>query len=94
MSGDPREVHIYRADGEDPQPTLIRIEQQAPQLDYSLPSGEYARQAGARFASEGSALAEAIWSSCPGGTIDALIAALLTRRSTLLRVTFPQEATR
>lgn len=86
-----REVHIYRADGLDPQPTLIRIEEQAPQFDHRLPSGEYARLAGARFASEGAALAEAIWSSCPGGTVDALIAALLARRSTLLRVTFPQE---
>lgn len=91
-----REVHIYRADGrwtegDGPEPVAIHIVQEAPRLDHGLPSGEYARLAGARFASEGAALAEAIWSSCPGGTVDALIAALLVRRASLLRVTFPQE---
>lgn len=94
MTDTPREVHLYRADGQDPQPVLIRIEHEAPQFDIHMPSSEYARQAGARFASEGAALAEAIWASCPGGTIDALIAALLVRRASLLRVTFPQEANR
>lgn len=89
-----REVHIYRADGPEVEPALIRIEHEAPDLPHNIPSGEYAQRAGVRFASEGAALAEAIWSSCPGGTVDALIAALLARRASLLRVTFPQEASR
>lgn len=89
-----REVHIFRADGPEVEPVLIRIEHEAPELPRDLPSGEYAKRAGARFASEGAALAEAIWSSCPGGTVDALIAALLARRGSLFRVTFPQETNR
>jgi hypothetical protein len=89
------EVHIYKADGvwreDPPESVVIRIENEAPQLDHGLPSGEYARIAGERFAAEGEALAEAIWSACPGGTVDALLAALLTRKSSLLRVTHSQE---
>lgn len=84
-----REVHIYRADGEDTEPVTIRIERRLPKIpDVGT---DYARKASARFASEGAALAEAIWSSCPGGTMDALIAALLARRASLFRVTFPNE---
>jgi hypothetical protein len=88
-----REVHIYRADGHDSPPVLIRIEYPLPVIADCKP-GDYAVRAAARFASEGAALAEAIWSSCPGGTVDAAIAALLARRSSLLRVTFPQENNR
>lgn len=88
-----REVHIYRADGEETDPVLIRIEYRLPVLLEGDP-GEYATRSAARFASEGAALAEAIWSSCPGGTVDALLAALLARRGTLLRVTFPKESPR
>lgn len=78
-----REVDIFRADGTDVEPTTIRIHHEAPPLPYD---GAYAR-----FTAEGAALAEAIWTSCPGGTVDALIAALLARRASLLRVTFPGE---
>lgn len=85
-----REVHTYRADG-DVEPVLIRIEVPAPSEPYS---DDYAQTQAARFASEGAALAEAIWSSCPGGTVDALIAALLARRGSLFRVAFPQEVGR
>lgn len=81
------EVHIYRADGEDNEPVTIRIERPLPNIpDVGT---DYARKASARFASEGAALAEAIWSSCPGGTVDALISALLARRASLFRVAFP-----
>lgn len=84
-----REVHIYRADGPDVEPVLIRIEREAVPITYADP--DFARKTSARFASEGAALGEAIWSSCSGGTVDALIAALLARRASLFRVTFPQE---
>jgi len=90
-----REVHIYTAEGvwgtDAPEPVLIRIENEIPALDHGLPGGEYARLSAEQFAAEGDALAEAIWSTCPGGTVDALIAALLTRRGSLLRVTHSQE---
>jgi hypothetical protein len=89
-----REIHVYRADGEEAQPVVIRVEQPMPAIQYDLPVGEFTQRASARFASEGAALAEAIWSSCPGGTVDALIAALLTRRASLLRVAFPKERSR
>lgn len=90
-----REVHIYRADGVEEDgvhPVLIRIEREAPPISYSDP--EFARKTNSRFASEGAALAEAIWSSCPGGTVDALIAALLARRASTFRVAFPKESPR
>lgn len=82
-----REVHIYRADTDDTEPVTILIEHRLPNIpDVGT---DYARKAYGRFASEGAALAEAIWSACPGGTIDALIAALLARRASLFRVPFP-----
>jgi hypothetical protein len=81
-----RDVHIYRADGEEAQPVTIHIERRVPAINHP----DAARVGYARFASEGAALAEAIWSACPGGTVDALIAALLTRRASLFRVTFPE----
>jgi hypothetical protein len=84
-----REVHIYRADGPDIEPVLIRIEREAPPISYADP--DFVQKTGARFASEGAALAEAIWSSCSGGTTDAVIAALLARRASTFRVAFPQE---
>jgi hypothetical protein len=89
-----REIHIHRADGSGVEPVVIRIDGQLPEILYSLPSPEFKEQAEALFAEQGAALAEAICSSCPGGTLDALLAALLTRRASLLRVRFPQEAGR
>lgn len=83
-----REVEIYRADGEDVEPVAIHIRHEAPRIPYGEP--DYAQKAQARFISEGAALAEALWASCPGGTVDALIAALLAHRASLLRVTFPK----
>lgn len=92
-----REVHIDRADGvwreDPPEPVVIRIEGAAPGIDHSLPGGEYARIAGERFVAQGEALAEAIWSACPGGTVDALLVALLARSASRLRVTHIQEKT-
>lgn len=83
-----REVHIYRADGEI-EPVVIRIEREAPPISYGDP--EFATKTSARFASEGAALADVIWSACSGGTVDAVIAALLARRASTFRVAFPQE---
>lgn len=37
------------------------------------------------------AVAEALWESLPGGTVDALLGVLLRRRASLLHVTFPKE---
>lgn len=85
-----REVDIYRADGDVPK-VVIRVEREAPPVSYADP--DFVRKTSARFASEGAALAEAIWSSCPGGTVDALIAALLARRASTFRVAFPKEKT-
>jgi hypothetical protein len=88
-----REVHIHRADGHavsgPVEPVLIRIEREQPPVPYSDPN--FAARASATFQDDGSALAEAIWDTCPGGTIDALIAALLFKRASMFRVKFPQE---
>lgn len=50
---------------------------------------DWADRARAMFAADGATLAEAIWTACPGGTVDALIVALLTKRASLLRVAMP-----
>ena len=90
-----RELHIHKADGvwreDPPESVVIRIETEAPSIDHGLPGREYTRIAGERFAAQGAALADAIWSTCPGGTVDALLVELLTRKSSLLRVTHSQE---
>ena len=82
-----RTVNVFRAQGvlaEDcVEQVTINIHQEMPDVA--------ADRSRAYFASEGAALAEAIWAACPGGTIDALIQALLVRRASLLRVPFPQE---
>ena len=82
-----RTINIFRAQGvlaEDlVEQVTINICEEIPDVDSD--------RSRAFFASEGAALAEAIWSSCPGGTVDALIQALLARRGSLLRVTFPKE---
>ena len=78
-------VSIYRAQGirdEGVTPVTIVIEAE-------VPSKPTAAEQAAMYASEGAALAEAIWGACPGGTVDGLIAALLARRASLFRVTFP-----
>ncbi len=85
-----REVTIHRADGP-VQPVVIRIEHEAPETP---PTSDYAQQAAARFQEQGESLADALWEALPGGTIDALLGAMLTRRASLLRVRFAQEAQR
>ncbi|GAA0550071.1 hypothetical protein GCM10010172_35180 [Paractinoplanes ferrugineus] len=84
-----REVHIHRADTtRDPiEPVVIRIEQEIP-----LPPWGAAEQSAALLTADGNALADAIWESCPGGTIDALLASLFARKASQFRVRFPQEA--
>ncbi len=84
----PRVVDIFRAQGvvdeDEVQPVTIHIHEPMPDVAHD------AVRSRAFFISEAAALANAIWSSCPGGTVDALIHALLVRRASLLRVTFPE----
>lgn len=85
-----REVDVFRAQGVVSQDAVsevvIRIQHPMP----DVPS----ERSRAFFASEAAAIADAIWSSCPGGTVDALIVALMSRRASILRVPLTQfEAT-
>lgn len=81
-----RQVNIFRAQGirheDNVDEVTITIAEPMPDLP--------ADKSRSFFASEGAALAEAIWASCPGGTVDAAITALLTRRASELRVPFPR----
>jgi hypothetical protein len=94
VSGDVKVVNIFRAQGvldeDEVRRVTIHIHEPMPDVDHD------AVRSRAFFISEAAALASAIWSSCPGGTVDALIHALLVRRASLLRVTFPggEEANR
>lgn len=87
-----REVHIHRAEGagpvNQPEPVLIRIDCDMP--PHSVGDG-YRQRVADLFAADAKALVDAIFDTCPGGTIDALIAELLTRRSSQLRTRLPQE---
>lgn len=82
------EISIHRADGlraeEQVRPVVIRVDQLQPVFT----SSDQARE---RFKADADALAEALWSVLPGGTVDALIGELLARRASLLRVRFPQK---
>lgn len=78
-----KHVEIYRAEGvlhED------QVEEVTINIRHPVPTKATATEQKAMYLSEGAALAEAIWLGCPGGTIDALIAALLARRASMLRV--------
>ena len=72
-----REVEIYRAHGVVGQDAVeevtIHIRHEMPDVDPD--------RTRAFFASEGAALADAIWAACPGGTVDMLIRALQARQS-------------
>lgn len=77
-----KQVDIFRAQG-------IRDEDMVTDVDITIaqPMPDVpAERSRAFFASEGAALADAIWASCPGGTVDALIVALMGRRASMLRV--------
>lgn len=94
MSTQPiREVHIHRADTtiEPIEPVLIRIERGLPLPSYGEPG--YGEKSASVLTADGQALADAIWESCPGGTVDALLSNLFARKASQLRVRFPQEAT-
>ena len=81
-------VHIFRAQpviqAEPVEPVTIEIHEPIPDVD----GIRSVRAAQERFAAQGVALADAIWETCPGGTIDALIAEMLKRRASLFRVRF------
>jgi hypothetical protein len=88
-----REVHIHRAElnaSVDPaEPVVIHIDQTQPDMQYGEPG--FAGPAAELFQTDGNALADAIWESCPGGTVDALLSALFARKASQFRVRFPQE---
>ena len=75
-----RDVEIYRAHGVVGQDAVeevtIHIRHEMPDLGPAFPD-----RVRAFFASEGAALADAIWAACPGGTVDMLIRALQARQS-------------
>lgn len=85
-----REVNVSRADGSDVEPVLIRIDHALPDIPGHGP--ERVEKARAEFAAQGAAIADAIYESCPGGTVDALLSNLLARKASQLRVRFPKES--
>jgi hypothetical protein len=72
-----REVEIYRAQGV---PGVDAVDEVAIHIRHEMPNIE-PDKARAFFASEGAALAEAIWVACPGGTVEMLIRALQARQA-------------
>jgi hypothetical protein len=86
-------VGIHRAEpinGHGGEPTVISITELAPAFG---PIGEV-EVAVALWTEQGKRLADALYDSLPGGTLDALLAELFRRRASLFRVGFslPEEA--
>lgn len=79
------EVNIFRAHGD---PGRDEVREVVITITTPCPTKETREAQAAFYASEGAALTEAIWSSCPGGTVDALLAALMVRRASLLTLAF------
>jgi hypothetical protein len=77
-------VNIYAAqhirDDDPPRDVTIVIHHPMPER-YNI------QDARAFFASEAAALANALWNSLPGGTVDALLVALLDRQRSVLVIT-------
>jgi hypothetical protein len=81
-----REIRVAHADR--CSPIVIRIEKELP--DHS---GEgCAEVLRTTYASDAEALADALWTSLPGGTIDRLTERMLFRGASLLRVAYRHDA--
>lgn len=82
-------VHVHRADpvrdDKPVRPAALVIDLDQPTDTYSSPEA-YAHAARARFTTDAATIADTLFSALPGGTLDALLAEILTRRGTLLRV--------
>lgn len=79
-----KRVDIFAAQGlefEEDRDDSVHIYIRTPMPDQRSREAAYAFHA-----SEAAALCDAIWTYCPGGTVDALIVALMQRRSDVLRV--------
>ncbi len=91
-------VHVHRADAtrsEPVPPVTICIDLAQP--DHNPNADGYARHTQTLFATDAARIADALGQALPGGTLDALLAELMTRRATLFRVRLPwaaEEATR
>ena len=83
-------VEIYHAEpthrGDRFAPVVIRIAEVIPPIEGHDP-GVFER-AQALYADQGRQVAQALYDSLPGGTMDALLAELLERRASLFRVSF------
>ncbi len=82
-------VAVYKASGtrRAAPPVAIVIAEPIPGDDPALRVGP--DESRAIFARDAGRLAEALWGSLPGGTIDALIGRLMQRRASLLHCPFP-----
>ncbi len=83
----PRAVHVHRAEpvGDAPpvEPVAIMIDlDQPPAPD----NASYVAAARGRFVADAKAIADALYGHLPGGTLDALLAEMLVRRGSQLRV--------
>jgi hypothetical protein len=83
-----RDVHVCRA-----QPTISTevVESCFISIAADLPDGLTVEAAQNLYAQQGAALAKAIFDTCPGGTVDALLAELFRRRSSLFRIRFSSQ---
>ncbi len=89
---DGKTVHVHRADAtrdEPVQPVTIAIDLEQP--PYGAGWTDYARDAKALFTADATKIADALRDALPGGTLDALVAELMTRRAVLFRVRLDAE---
>lgn len=89
MAPRPSVTVVYKAHqpmvGAGPVPDMvIRAEEPMP----AVTTKEWPKEAQYIYMGQGRAVAEALWSHLPGGTIDQILRALLERRASLLAVRF------
>jgi hypothetical protein len=85
---EPRTVDIYRAQDLGPNtpvdPVIIRIVPSLPEIS----SENYVKDSSEQFRQQGKLLCDALLDALPGGTVDALLAELHTRKASMFRVPF------
>lgn len=78
------EVTVHMAVGERVPSTHIMVSKEQPPLGAFVSDDKFIDM----YTSEGNAIEDALWKTLPGGTYDRLLLAILTRKASMLRVTF------
>jgi hypothetical protein len=80
-----KEIRVCHATADEDVSLVVRVTEPITTPSYALDTGEELRRL---YDEQGRMLAEHLWASLPGGTMDQLLVRLLERRASLFRVPF------